>query len=231
VFVVGANVSTLAVVNSLRPQEGRITAVLLPLAWTPVGLALGEGRQEAGVPLSGLFDWIDRTFPAEDEYAFVSSARDVELLVRIGWGTAFPEKIDESSVVNVDDVPDELAEALARPPVALVQCAACRRLCVRNDFIWKERELCAWDYHNAVFGRRGPWREGPYEMRHFETLPACAYVVPALLEELRVSAALTIAPAAETAAFTIVNHLIESDGSHPHMAVRTNDGIVLLQEA
>ena len=40
------------------------------------------------------------------------------------------------------------------------QCAACRRLCVRDDFVWKEKQLCAWDYHAQVFGKRGPWHEG-----------------------------------------------------------------------
>ncbi len=67
-----------------------------------------------------------------------------------------------------------------------MQCAACRRLCVRDDFVWKEKQLCAWDYHAQVFGKRGPWHNGPYEERHFETLPACAYVAVGLLGELGV---------------------------------------------
>ncbi|MFZ0030571.1 MAG: hypothetical protein WAK84_01700 [Candidatus Cybelea sp.] len=231
VFVVGANASTLAVVNSLRPEEGRITAHLIPLAATPLGLVLGEGRQEAAVPLDGLFDWIDRTFPADDDYAFVASVRDLELLIRTGWHSPYPQDLDERSVLNVEDIPDEMANALARPPVALEQCAACRRLCIRDDFVWKEKQLCAWDYHAQVFGKRGPWREGAYEERHFETLPSCAYVAPGLLTELGVDVLLTVAELSESAVHAIVNRVLELDPARSNMAVKTESGIVLLREA
>ena len=40
---------------------------------------------------TGLFDWIDRTFPPEDERAFVAPLRDIELLARIGWQAPLPE--------------------------------------------------------------------------------------------------------------------------------------------
>ena len=66
-----------------------------------------------------------------------------------------------------------------------MQCAACRRLCVRDDFVWKEKQLCAWDYHAQVFGRRGPWHDGAYEERHFETLPSVRVRGAGLLLEER----------------------------------------------
>ncbi|MBV8067904.1 MAG: hypothetical protein JO113_07995 [Candidatus Eremiobacteraeota bacterium] len=228
VFVIGANASTLAVINSLRNDP--ITAQLVPLAWTPTGIALGTQRQGVGIARAGLLDWIDRTFPPDDERAFVASVRDLELLIRIDWESPFPEKLDDDSVINVDDLPDEIAEGLAQPAAALVACAACRRLCVRDDFLWKEKQLCAWDYHAQVFGKRGPWREGPYEARHFETLPSCAYVAADLLRERNVEILLTLQELPEMPIDKIVNALLQSDSAYPHMAVRTQSGIAVLRE-
>ena len=235
-LVLGGNATTLAVVNAFPPAgsskgAGSISARLIPLAWTPLGIALGDAPQAVGLPLSGLFDWMDRTFPPEDEHAFVAPVRDVELLARVGWNAALPERIDESNVVNVEDLPDEIVDALAQPPVALAQCAACRRLCVRDDFVWKEKQLCAWDYHAQVFGRRGPWHDGPYEERHFATLPACAYVAAPLLAQDGAEAVLSLNAVSESVAVRIVNALLEGDPERPHMAVRTQGGFTVLREA
>jgi hypothetical protein len=208
-----------------------ITATLVPLAWTPLGIALGNTRRAVGLSLAGLFDWIDRTFSADDEHAFIAPLRDLELLARIEWNAPFPETFDERSVVNLDDLPDDLAAALAQSPETLVQCTACRRLCVRDDFVWKEKQLCAWDYHAQVFGKRGPWRDGLYEPRHFETLPACGYVVPELLGELGVEVLMTVRELSGTPSPALVNALLESDAERPHMAVRSNAGLVVLREA
>jgi hypothetical protein len=202
----------------------------VPLAWTPIGIAVSESRQEVGIERAGFFDWIDRTFARDDDRAFVTSMRDLELLVRIGWESAFPERLDDAGVLNVEDLPDEILEALARPPVALVQCAACRRLCVRDDFVWKEKQLCAWDYHAQVFGKRGPWREDGYETRHFQTLPSCAYVAPELLDELGVEVALTVGGLEASAIGAIVNALLAHDAVRSHMAVQVADGTVVLRE-
>jgi len=218
-------------VNSLRATDGGIVARLIPIARTPAGIAVGENRQEARVPLEGLFDWIDRTFAPEDEHAFVASIRDLELLARIGWESAFPDDFDEGSVLNAEDLPDDVAEGLAHPPVTLVQCSACRRLCVNGEFAWKDKQLCAWDYHAQVFGRRGPWHEGTYEERHFETLPACAYVAEPLLVELGVKPVLMGVDVEETTARAVVNAVLQADPARPYMAVRTAIGICVLREA
>lgn len=192
---------------------------------------MGADSQEVGIPVSELVDWIDRTFPPDDEHAFVASMRDLELLTRIGWNSPLPDTLDERSILNVEDLPDEIADALTRPPVVLVQCAACRRLCVRDDFTWKEKQLCAWDYHAQLFGKRGPWHEGAYEPRHLETLPSCAYVAPALLDELGVEVLLTVAELSDDATHAIVNALLERDPARSHMAVKTASGFVVLREA
>lgn len=201
------------------------------MAWTPVGLVVGDGRQRVGVARSGIFDWADRTFPASDERAFVGSLRDLELLMRIRWDSPLPERIDEASVLNADDLPDELLDALARAPVTLAQCALCRRLCVADDFVWKERQLCAWDYHAQVFGKRGPWRNDGYEVRHFETLPKCAYVVPDLLEELNVEILMSLGTMPEAAVRSIVATALENVPRGSYLAVRTPIGVTLLNEA
>ena len=101
---------------------------------------------------------------------------------------------------------------------------------MRGEFVWKEKQLCAWDYHAAAFGKRGPWREGTYEARHFETLLACAYVVPELLDELGVEALLTVGEPAGDAAYAVVNALLEDDSGRPHLAVKTADGLTVLRE-
>ncbi len=218
-------------VNTLRATKGGTIAVhLLPLAATPRGMAIGEKKEKVGLTLAGLFDWIDRTFPPEDEHAFVASMRDFELLARAGWESPFPERLEPGNVLNLEDLPSDVAEALARPPAALVQCATCRRLCVRGEFVLREKELCAWDFHAAAFGKRGPWREGSYEPRHFETLLTCAYVVPELLEELGVDTLLAVGLCADGAADSVVNALLENDAGRPHLVVRTADGLTVLRE-
>ena len=208
----------------------RVTATLVSLAWTPLGIALDNTRRGVGLSLAGLFDWIDQTFPADDEHTFVASLRDLELLARIEWTSPFPETLDDRCIVNLDDLPEDLAAALAHAPAPLVQCAACRRLCLRDDFVWKEKQLCAWDYHGQVFGKRGPWRDGTYEPRHFETLPSCAYVAPELLDELGVEVLMTIRELSGTPSAAIVNAVIESDAGRPHLAVRTGAGLAVLRE-
>ncbi|MBV8332707.1 MAG: hypothetical protein JO192_08250 [Candidatus Eremiobacteraeota bacterium] len=230
VFVLGGNLSTLAVVNNFLPEGGAITARLVPIAWTPAGVVTGDAWQNVGIALNGLFDWVDRTFPPEDDRAFIAPMRDVELLARIGWHAPLPEKIDDSTVLNIEDVPEEIAEGLAHPPAAIVQCAACRRLCVRDEFVWKEKQLCAWDYHGQVFGRRGPWRNGPYEERHFETLPTCAYVAPPLLAEIAVEAVLVLTGIEEATARQAIDVVLAADAERPHLAVRTEGGFTVLRE-
>jgi hypothetical protein len=224
--VLGGNSSTLAFVNSFRPETpgAAITARLVPIAWTPIGAVIGDTWQNVGIALSGIIDWVDRTFPPEDERSFIAPVRDIELLARVGWSAPPPEKIDEDAVLNLEDVPEEVADGLAHPTAPVVQCSACRRLCVRDDFVWKERCLCAWDYHGQVFGKRGPWRAGEYEPHHFETLATCAYVAPALLVELGVDIVLAIDGVDEETARHVVNVLMKEDAGRAHLAVRTSDG-------
>ena len=230
-FALGGNGSTLAVVNSFVPQGGSITARLIPLAWTPAGVVVGDAWQNVGIAATGLFDWVDRTFPPEDERSFVAPLRDVELLARIGWQAPLPTALDEGTVLNIEDVPEEVVDAHTHPPATVVQCAACRRLCVANEFVWKERQLCAWDHHAQVFGRRGPWHTGPYEERHFETLPAAAYVAPQLLGELEAEIVLIVNAVEEPAARDAVNALLSADAQRPHLAVRTQGGFTVLRES
>jgi hypothetical protein len=174
---------------------------------------------------------MDRTFSLEDEHSFIAPMRDVELLARIGWHAPLPETLNVRAVLNIEDVPDEIAEGLALPPAPIVSCSLCRRLCVRDEFVAKEKQLCAWDYHAHVFGRRGAWHDGPYEVRHFEMLPSCAYVAPPLLEEMGVEAVLVVRNVDEAIARAAMNLILEADRGRPHLAVRTRDGFTLLREA
>lgn len=229
-FALGGNGSTLAFVNSFRESGGSITARLLPVAWTPVGVTVGDAWQNVGVALPSLLDWVDKTFPPEDERSFVAPLRDIELLTRVQWHSEIPAKFDDESIINAEDVPEDVLDGLSHEPAPIVQCAACRRLCVRDDFVWKEKQLCAWDYHAQVFGKRGPWRNGPYEAHHFETLPACAYVATPLLDEAGVQAILAMADVSEAVAHGAINMLLGSDAETPHLAVKTAGGYTVLRE-
>lgn len=230
--MLGGNSSTLAFVNSFRPEAGTITARLVPIAWTPIGVVIGDSRKNVGIAQNGVVDWVDRTFAPEDERSFIAPVRDIELLARVEWRAPLPGRLDEDAVINIDDLPEDVAEGLAHPAAPIVQCGGCRRLCVCDEFVWKERQLCAWDYHAQVFGKRGPWREGPYEERHFSTLATCAYVAPELLAQLGVDVVLALDDVVEETARNVVNALLEADRATAHMAVRTaRGGLRVLRES
>jgi len=229
-FVLGGNANTLAFTSSLVPENRQIAAWLVPLAWTPIGVVLGENWQRVNIAADNLAAWGDTTFAADDERAFVSSVRDLEMLARIGWSAPVPSELTEATLVNPDDLPEDLLEAFAHPAETLIQCAICRRSCVRDDFVWNERRLCAWDYHATVFGKRGPWHAEPYEERHFATLPACKYVAHPLLEDVGVDAILAIDGIDEALAQRIINEVIAADPTRAHLAVQTLGGFTVLRE-
>jgi hypothetical protein len=229
-YVLGGNASTLAFTSSLVPENRQVTAWLVPLAWTPIGVVLGENWQRVGIASDNLAGWTDQTFDPSDERSFVSSLRDLELLARTGWSAPVPEVLTEDVVVNADDMPEDVLDALNHAPESLVQCAICRRTCVREHFVWNERRLCAWDYHATVFGKRGPWRDTPYEERLWDTIPHAAYVAGPLLDDVAVDAVLAIDGLDETLARRLLNEAIESDPAHSHLAVHTSGGYTLLRE-
>ncbi len=230
VYVLGGNASTLAFVSSLRPEKGQVSAYLVPLAWTPVGVTLGEGWQRVSIAADNIGGWVDSTFPPEDEHAFVTPLRDLEMLLRVGWHAEVPERITEAQLVNPEDAPEDLLDGIDRPLAPLTQCAVCRRMCVRDDFGWNDRQLCAWDFHATVFGKRGPWRSEPYEERLFATVPRAAYVAPGLLGELDVEPVLAVAGLPESKMQQLVNLAIDDAGGAAFLAVRTDEGLTLLRE-
>ena len=199
------------------------------MAWTPVGVVVGDTWQNVGIALTNLLDWVDRTFPPEDERAFVAPMRDIELLARVQWHAELPEALSDEAVLNIEDVPEDIADGLAHPTAPIVQCAACRRLCVCDEFVWKEKQLCAWDFHAQVFGKRGPWHDGPYEERHFETLPQCAYVAPPILAEMNVDVILATGEIDAVVAQQMINLLLTAERA-PHMAVRSGGSFTVLRE-
>ncbi|GAC1659628.1 MAG: hypothetical protein NVS9B12_13220 [Vulcanimicrobiaceae bacterium] len=227
-FILGCNTNTLAFVSSTHAEV--ITAHLVPLAWTPIGVVAGNTWSTADIPVATLLQWIDQTFAAEDEHAFVAQIHDLDMLLRIHWNAHVPDVLDEDTVLNIEDVPAEIADALVHATGTIVQCAACRRLCVKDEFAWNERQLCAWDYHTSVFGKRGPWRNGAYEERLFDTLPDPAYVAPPLLEELKVELVLATGALENALARTIVNQVLDADAARAHLAVKTDGGYTILRE-
>ncbi|HTV73171.1 MAG TPA: hypothetical protein VME66_05670 [Candidatus Acidoferrales bacterium] len=230
IFILGGNGTTLAFTTELDSQARQISASLVPLAWTPTGVVIGDLRQRVSVAADNIGGWLDQTFTPEDEHAFIAPLHDVELLMRTGWKAEAPETLTDETVVNPEDVPEDVLEGLSLPPATLVQCAICRRTCVRDQFVWNERQLCAWDYHATVFGRRGPWRNEPYEERYFETLPRAAYVAAPLLEEDGVETVLAVQRLDETAMRELVNVAITHGNGQPCLAVRTDEGLVVLRE-
>jgi hypothetical protein len=226
----GGNASTLAFVSSLHTESPNVTVFLVPVAHTPAGAVCGDLRQTISVPFEGLLDWIDATFSPDDERAFLAPAHDIELLARIDWHVEPPVRLDDSAVLNLEDVPEEISLALAQPPARLVQCASCRRLCVWGEFVWKERQLCAWDFHRQVFGKRGPWHSGEYRSQDLSAAPSAAYIADPLLCEAGAEIVLAISAAIDGAALELVNAVIRELPNHAYMVVRTPSGMTVLRE-
>lgn len=229
-FVLGGNASTLAFVCSLRTESPSVTVHMVPLAHTPAGAVCGDVRQTIAVTLEGLLDWIDATFCSDDEQAFVAPAHDIELLARIGWHVEPPERLDDAAVVNLEDLPEAIVLALATPPARLVQCASCRRLCVWDEFVWKDRQLCGWDFHRQVFGKRGPWHTGEYRAQHLASAPNAAYLADPLLSEAGAEIVLALSAAVQSAALGVINAVVGELPNRAHMVVRTPSGITVLRE-
>jgi hypothetical protein len=226
----GGNASTLAFTSNFRNDSRQLTVWLVPLAWTPVGVVHGEAWQKVNIEADNIGGWTDETFPPDDEHAFVTSIRDVELLTRVGWSAEPPATLDESIILNVEDVPDDVLDGLTLPAEPLLTCQVCRRTCVRDHFVWNDRQLCAWDYHALVFGRRGPWRNEPYEERLWQTIPSPKYVAPHLLEEQNVDLVLSLGGVDETLARKLADELMRADEGRPYLAVRVEAGLMLLRE-
>ncbi|HTX02449.1 MAG TPA: hypothetical protein VMD07_02115 [Candidatus Acidoferrales bacterium] len=229
-FVLGGNASTLAFTSSFVPERRQLTIWLVPLAWTPIGVVQGEAWQKVGIASDNVAGWTDETFSPDDQHAFVTSLRDVELLTRIGWSAEAPTKLDETLLVNPDEMPEDVVDALASPAEILVSCQVCRRTCVRDHFVWNERQLCAWDYHALVFGRRGPWRDEPYEERLWETIPNPKYVAPHLLDEQNVELVVSLGGVDEALGRRVIDELMRAAGGRPYIAARVESGLMLLRE-
>ncbi len=232
-FVLGGNANTLAFVSSFVPENRQITAWLVPLAWTPIGVVLGENWQRVNVAADNVAGWSDSTFAADDERAFVSSMRDLEMLVRIGWNVPAPTELSEGMLVNPDDLPEDIVDAFAHPAETLVQCAICRRTCVRDHFVWNDRsQLCAMGLpRNRVraSAARGASEPATNE-RHFATLPACKYVAHPLLDDVGVDAVVAIDGIETVLAQRILNDVIAADPGSAYLAARTGTGYTLLRE-
>lgn len=229
-FVLGGNASTLAFTSSFVPERLQLTVWLVPLAWTPIGVVQGEAWQKVGIAADNIGGWTDEAFAPDDEHAFVTSLRDAELLTRTAWHAEAPTSLDESLLVNPEEIPADVLEALSVPAETLVSCQVCRRTCVRDHFAWNDRQLCAWDYHALVFGRRGPWREEPYEERLWETIPNPRYIAPHLLEDQNVDLVLSLGGVDETLARDVIGQLMRADGGRPYIAARVESGLMLLRE-
>ena len=123
VYVLGGNASTLAFTSSLRPVSKQIVTWLVPLAWTPAGVVLGETWQRVGLAADNVAGWIDQTFPPDDERSFVTAGRELEILQRVGWHAETPERLSEGALLNPDDVPEDVLDAIGQPPVQIVRRA------------------------------------------------------------------------------------------------------------
>ena len=229
-FVLGGNASTLAFTASFRPHNRQLTIWLVPLAWTPIGVVQGESWQKVNVAFDNIAGWTDETFSPEDEHAFVTAIRDAELLTRVGWTADAPSELSAEILLNPEELPEDVIEGLTLPAEPLVTCQVCRRTCVRDHFVWNERQLCAWDYHALVFGRRGPWRNEPYEERLWETIPRPAYVSPPLLDEQNVDIVLSLGGVGEAVARHLIDELMRAASGAAYLAVRTASGLALLRE-
>ncbi|HVA36432.1 MAG TPA: hypothetical protein VNJ51_02335 [Candidatus Dormibacteraeota bacterium] len=230
IFVLGGGEHMLAFVTQASGEKGQLPVVMAPLAWTPVGVAIGDAWQRVLIDEDNVAGWVDQTFVPEDERAFIAPLGELELLRRVGWRDAVPERLTEEEILNLADLPEDVVDALASPMLPIARCTACRRSCVKDDFVWQERQLCAWDWHRTVFGRRGPWRSEPYNRMQFSSASAAAYVVPALAEEAGAETLMLLGRVDPDLAYDVVSTVIERVGEGSYLTVSTDTGWVLLRE-
>ena len=102
--------STLALVNSRSLRSVNV----FRFAWTPMGVVLGRGPAKSRRP-AGRALRLDRShFSGRRRSSVRRPLRDLELLLRVGWNSPFPEALDERSVLNVEETPEELARGARR---------------------------------------------------------------------------------------------------------------------
>lgn len=220
----------LAFVTQATGEKGQLPVVMVPLAWTPVGVAIGDGWQRVLVDEDNVSGWVDQTFVPEDERAFLGPLNELDLLRRIGWKDEVPASLSEELVLNLADLPEDVIDGLGSPMLAITRCAACRRSCVKDEFVWQERQLCAWDWHRSVFGRRGPWRTEAVNRAQFSDAPTAGYVVPALAEEAGAETLMLLGRVDPELAYEVVSTLIERLGDCSYITISTDTGWVLLRE-
>ena len=92
-YILGGNANTLAFVSSLVPENRQITAWLVPIAWTPIGVVIGENWQQVNIAADNVPGWADQTFSPDDERSFVSSLRDLEMLAADRLERRDPDRI------------------------------------------------------------------------------------------------------------------------------------------
>lgn len=230
VFVLGGGEHMLAFVAQASGEKGQLPVVTVPLAWTPVGVAIGEGWQRVLIDENNVGGWVDQTFVPEDERAFIAPLGELELLRRIGWKDGAPERLSAELVLNPQDLPEDVVDALDAPMLPITRCAACRRSCVKDEFLWQERQLCAWDWHRTVFGRRGPWRTESLNRMQFSSVPGAGYVVPALAEEAGAETLMLLGRVDAELAYDVVSTLMERMGDGSYITVSTDSGWVVLRE-
>ncbi|TAM56511.1 hypothetical protein EPN52_13800 [bacterium] len=230
IFVVGGGEHMLAFVTQSSGEKGQLPVTMVPLAWTPLGVAIGDGWQRVLVDEDNVAGWLDQTFVPEDERAFVAALGELELLRRIGWKDEVPAQLSEEQVLNLADLPEDVVDALDSPLLPITRCAACRRSCVKDEFVWQERQLCAWDWHRSVFGRRGPWRMPSYNRAQFSDAPSAGYVVPALAEEAGAEVLMLLGRVDPELAYDVVSTLLQRLGEGSFITVSTDTGWVLLRE-
>ncbi|TAM76778.1 hypothetical protein EPN44_04560 [bacterium] len=230
IFVLGGGEHMLAFVTQASGDKGQLPVVMVPLAWSPLGVVVGEGWQRVLVDEDNVSGWVDQTFVPEDERAFLAPLGELDLLRRIGWKDEVPDRLSEEQILNLGDLPEDVIEALGSPMLPIARCAACRRSCVKDEFIWQERQLCAWDWHRSVFGRRGPWRTDAYNRVQFSDIPAAGYVVPPLAEEAGAETLMLLGRVDPELAYDAVSMLVERLGDGSYITVSTDTGWVLLRE-
>ncbi len=230
VYVLGGNASTLAFTSSLVPENRQVTAWLVPLAWTPIGVVLGENWQRVGIAADNVASWTDSTFDPSDERSFVSSLRDLELLARVGWTASVPETLTEDVVVNADDVPEDILDAFstrrnrscrARSAVARARASSScgtSAACARGITTRPSSESAGRGAKRRTKNGCGRRSRTPH------TWPA------RLLDDVGVDAVLAIDGLDDALAHRLINEAIAADTAHAHLAVRTSSGYTLLRE-
>ena len=156
--------------------------------------------------------------------------RDLELLARIGWSAKRRPSSTKTLLSIRDDCPKMFWKRSTHPAETLIQCAICRRTCVRDHFVWNERRLARGTTTRSFSAGADRGAKSPTKNGLWDTLPIPNTSRPTCSTSRHVDLVLSLGGIDEALARRIINEVIAPSGAVAYLAARVEDGFMLLRE-